>query len=156
MTGIDVNYKQALTFLPAWARGLQVFANASAQRALGDESNSLAGYTPRIANWGASLSRSKYNLRVKWNYRGRQRRAPVAAGRSLEPGTYNWGSKRLLVDVSGEYFLQKRATLFFNLNNVLDDPADAEIAGPGTPPYAQFNTRTVYGSLWTFGLRSTF
>ena len=35
MTGIDFNYKQPMTFLPAWARGVQVFANASAQRAIG-------------------------------------------------------------------------------------------------------------------------
>ena len=28
MEGVDVNYKQALTFLPRWARGVQVFANA--------------------------------------------------------------------------------------------------------------------------------
>jgi hypothetical protein len=36
MTGIDLNYKQALTFLPPWARGVQVFANASTLRATGD------------------------------------------------------------------------------------------------------------------------
>src|SRR5262249_17398460 len=35
MTGIDLSYKQALTFLPHWARGMQVFANASSQRNIG-------------------------------------------------------------------------------------------------------------------------
>ena len=30
MTGLDVSYKQALTFLPQWARGVSVFGNASA------------------------------------------------------------------------------------------------------------------------------
>jgi len=35
MSGVDLNYKHALTFLPHWARGVQVFANASAQRAAG-------------------------------------------------------------------------------------------------------------------------
>ena len=156
MTGVDFNYKQPLTFLPHWARGVQVFANATAQHAIGDESNSLAGYTPRMANWGVSLARSKYNLRAKWNYRGRSRRGLVAAGRSIEPGTYNWGDARLLLDLSGEYFLHKHVTLFFNLNNVGDAPADIEIAGPSTPAHAQLSQRSVYGSLWTFGIKGTF
>jgi MYXO-CTERM domain-containing protein len=30
MSGVDFSYKQALTFLPSWARGVQVYANASA------------------------------------------------------------------------------------------------------------------------------
>jgi hypothetical protein len=33
MTGCEFDYKQALTFLPHWARGVQVFANATATRA---------------------------------------------------------------------------------------------------------------------------
>ena len=36
MEGFNFNYKQALTFLPRWARGVQVFANASSQRLTGD------------------------------------------------------------------------------------------------------------------------
>ncbi|MDO8542169.1 MAG: TonB-dependent receptor [Opitutaceae bacterium] len=156
MSGVDFNYKQALTFLPGWGRGLQVFANATAQRATGDESNSLSGYTPRTANWGVSFSRSKYNLRAKWNFRGRQRRGLVAAVRSIEPGTYNWGAERRLLDVSGEYFVRKNIALFFNLNNVKDAPADIEIAGPSTPSHAQLSQRSRYGSLWTFGIKGSF
>ena len=52
MTGLDFEYKQALTFLPQWARGVQVFATASVQRTLGDESANFAGFTPRTFNWG--------------------------------------------------------------------------------------------------------
>ena len=51
------NYKQALTFLPHWARGVQVFANASAQRATGPRSANFAGYVPRSGSWGISLTR---------------------------------------------------------------------------------------------------
>ena len=36
MEGVDVNYRQELTFLPDFARGIQVFANAAALRATGD------------------------------------------------------------------------------------------------------------------------
>jgi hypothetical protein len=156
MTGIDFNYKQALTFLPAWARGVQVFANGSAQRAIGDETNAMANYIPRSGSWGISLSRPAYNLRLNWNYRGKHRRGPVAAGRSIAPNTYNWGTKRLYIDVLGEYYLYKRFAVFANLRNIGDATEDFEIYNPLTPEHAQFRQREDFGALWTFGLKGTF
>ena len=135
---------------------MRVFANVSAQRVTGDISGSFNGYTPRVANWGISLSRPKYTVRVNWNYTGKRRLGPVAAGRSIESGTYNWGSKRLVVDVNAEYVFWKRTSVFAALNNVLNEPVDNKIYGPGTPDYAKFRQRQNYGSLWTFGVKSVF
>ena len=156
MTGLDLSYKQVLTFLPAWARGVQVFANASTLRATGDAAANFAGYIPKSANWGVSLTREQFNVRLRWNYSSRQRRALVAAGRSIEPGTSNWGSKRLLLDLSGEYNLRRNVALFANLSNLLDTPVDVEIHGPSTPAHAQFRQRQTFGSMWTFGVRGSF
>ena len=155
MTGIDVNYKQALTFLPAWARGVQVFANASSLRAVGDAAANFAGFVPRTVNGGVSFTRGKYNVRARWNYTGRNRRAQLT-GRGIEPGTYNWGSKRMLFDLSGEYQLRKSVTLFANLSNLTDAPLDVEIHGPTTPEHAQFRQRQTFGSLWTIGVKGSF
>ncbi len=155
MEGIDINYKQALTFLPRWARGLQLFANGSAQRATGEAAANFSGYIPRTGSWGLSLSRENYNVRLNWNYIGRQRRG-IVTGRSLEAGTYNWGSKRSYIDVTGEYSLTRRLALFANLRNVNDPTDDVEIHGPSTPAAAQFRQRAEFGSLWTFGLKGTF
>lgn len=153
--GLDFSYRQALTFLPHWARGVQVFANASAQRLLGDETASLAGFIARSGSWGVSLTRQKYNVRVNWNYRGRQRRGAVT-GDGIEPGTFNYGSKRLYVDVLGEYYFWKRVGFFVNLRNVGDATEDTEILGPSTPEHAQFRQRIDYASLWTIGVKGTF
>ncbi len=155
MTGFEFDYKQALTFLPAWARGLQVFANASALRATGDDSAEFAGYVPRSYNWGVSLSRARYNLRANWNYRGRSRGDPVT-GRSIEPGTFNWMSKFLFLDIQAEYYLGKRFAVFANLRNVGDATNDTKIYGPSTPEVARFRQRTTYGSLWSFGVKGSF
>jgi len=155
MEGIDVNYKQALTFLPRWARGLQLFANGSAQRATGEAAANFSGYIPRTGSWGLSLSREKYNVRLNWNYLGRQRRG-IVTGRSIEAGTYTWGSKRSYIDVTGEYSLTRRLALFANLRNVNDPTDDVEIHGPTTPAAAQFRQRAEFGSLWTLGLKGTF
>ncbi len=156
MTGVDFNYKQALTFLPHWARGVQVFANASAQRAIGDQTNSMANYIPRSGSWGGSLSRPTYNLRLNWNYRGKHRRGPIAAGRSIEPNTFNWGTKRLYIDVLAEYYFYKRFAVFANLRNIGDATEDFEVHNPFTPEHAQFRQREDFGSLWTFGVKGTF
>ena len=156
MSGVDFSYKQALTFLPSWARGVQVYANASALTAKGDDSNSFQGYVPRTVAWGVSLSRPRYNVQVKWNYNSPRRQTPIALGRGIEPGTYNWGSKRMLIDVIGEYYVYKRIALFANLNNIGDAPSDNEIYGPSTPVLAQFRQRINYGSLWTIGVKGSF
>lgn len=156
MSGVDVNYKQALTFLPNWARGVQVFANGSAQRMTGDEAGNFAGYIPRTYNWGISLNRPRYNIRMNWNYSGRARAGLVATGRSIDPGTYTWISKRMIVDLSAEYRLHRRMSAFMNLSNITDEPIDTEIAGPRTPDHAQFRSRIQYGAQWTFGVRGTF
>ena len=154
-SGVEFDYKQALTFLPRWARGLQVFANASALRTTGDDSANFAGYVPRVYNWGISLTRQNYNLRANWNYRGRSRQAPVS-GRGIEPGTFTWMSKQLFLDLQGEYHFSPRFVLFANLRNVGDATNDTQIFGPGTPEPAQFRQRTTYGSLWSFGLKGSF
>ena len=153
--GFDVQYKQALTFLPHWARGVQIFANGAAQRMTGTEADNLANFIPRTATWGISLSRPTYSLKMNWNYKSRHRRFAIT-GQSIEPGTYAWGSKRLSVDLIGEYQLTKHLALFGNLRNVGDTPEDFSREGPSTPDVAKFRQRDQYGALWIFGVRGTF
>ncbi len=156
MQGLTFDYKQALTFLPAWARGFTVFANGSAQRLLGPAATNFPGFVPRTANWGVNFNRDRWTLRANWNYRSRQRRNAIAAGASIEPGTFVWWSKRLYVDLNAEYKLTRRLGLFAALRNIGDAPDDIEVHGPSTPAHAQFRQRTEFGSLWTFGLKGTF
>lgn len=155
MTGVDFSYKQALTFLPHWARGLNVFANAAAQRTLGDASANFNGYIPRKASWGFSLSREKFNFRMNWSYQSENRLDQVT-GASIPAGTYNYQSSRVFLDILGEYSLTKRLGVYFTLRNVGDTPDQREIDGPGIPAAAQFRSRELAGSLWTFGLKGTF
>lgn len=153
--GFDFNYKQALTFLPNWARGVQVFANGSSQRVLGDQTVSLAGFVPRSASWGVSLTRPKFNVRVNWNYRGLSRNNTLT-GASIEPGTFSWTSKRLYMDVVGEYYFRGRLAFFYNFRNIGNATEDVKIYGPSTPSVARFRQRIDYAALWTLGIKGTF
>jgi len=156
MSGFDISYKQALTFLPEWASGVQVFANTSSLRTEGPAAANFTGFVPFTANWGVSLMRSKYNVRMRWSYTGHARRGPVAEGRGIAPGTYNWASKRMIVDLNGEYRLTPRLALFASLANLGDAPVDLQIYGSNTPEHAQFRQRQQWGAIWTFGIKGTF
>ena len=157
MEGVTLNYKQALTFLPRWARGVTVFVNGASQRIIGPQAaGNFPGFVPRTASWGVSLNRERYSLRANWNYRSLQRRGAIAAGSSIEPGTHTWWSKRLYLDLNGEYTLTKRLSLYASIRNVADAPDDVKVFGPSTPAVARFRTRVEFGSLWSFGLKGTF
>jgi TonB-dependent receptor len=155
MTGVDFSYKQSLTFLPRWARGLHAFANVSSQRPVGDATANFQGFIPRKASWGVSLEREKFSLRANWSYQGRSRNGPVT-GASIPAGTYNYTARRVFLDLLGEYNLTPRLGLYFTLRNVLDMPEQQEVDGPGVPQHATFRSAEFSGSLWTFGLRGTF
>jgi len=155
MSGADISYKQALTFLPRWARGVNVFANAAVQRTEGPAAANFNGYIPRRINGGVALVRERYNLRINVSHQSKNRLGEVTAN-SIGPGTYNWQSSRVYVDLLGEYALTKRVGAYFTLRNIGDTPDQREIEGPLTPKHAQFRSREQAGSLWTFGVKGTF
>ena len=158
MEGLDLSYRQALTFLPRWARGLQVFANGSLQKtkAPAGRLGSLAfNEIPRSAAWGVSLTRAKFNLRLNWSYRTDQTQGAVT-GLGIEPDTYNYIPGFTKMDVLGEYALSRRFALFANLKNITDVPDAGITVGPSTPAHARLRYQERYGSLWTFGLKGTF
>jgi TonB-dependent receptor len=156
--GLEFSYKQALTFLPSWARGVQVFANGASLRLTGPNIDRFtsAQIIPRSGSWGISLTRPKFNVRVNWNYRGRQREGRVAESVSIGPGTYNWTGRRYSYDLLGEYTLNRWLSAFATLRNVNDAPLERQIAGPSTPAHAYLDQHAEYGALWTFGIKGTF
>lgn len=155
MTGLDVNYKQVLTFLPDWARGIQVFGNISTQRAQGDQATNFSGFIPKTCNWGISLTRDRFDIRANWNYRGRARRGLVS-GRGIEPDTYTWSAARLYLDITAEYRLNRKFSVFGSVRNLNNAPEDFEVAGPNTPAAARFRQREEFSALLTFGIKGTF
>ncbi len=153
MKGFELEFRRGLTFLPHWARGVTFSTNFSSQRA--KNTDSFQDMNPFVLNWGLSLSRPKFNLRINENYRGIQRRA-VFTGASIEPGTYTYRTKRLYIDVSGEYFFRRSLGLFFALRNVGDATEDQKVYGPNTPNFAKFRNRDDYAPLWTAGIKGSF
>jgi iron complex outermembrane recepter protein len=157
MTGWDINYKQSLTFLPHWARGIQVFGNISKVDLDAPDVAypNLMGFVPTSINWGLSLSRDRYNVRLSWNYRGRQRNARVT-GTSLDPDTWNYTAPRLYVDLNAEYMFARHWRVFLAVRNLGHTTEDIEIYGPTTADYARLRSREDYHPLWTTGVKATY
>ena len=155
--GLEFAYKQALTFLPSWAQGVQVFANGTLQRITGDVSRGSFNSTffPKTGSWGVSLSRPKYSVKLNWNYRSRIRQGAIS-GRGIEPGTYNYDGERLYLDINGDYTLGRHVSLFASFRNVNDVPDNSYASGPSTPAYARFILRNDFSAAWTFGVKGSF
>ena len=154
--GFDISYKQALTFLPHWARGIQVFGNWSRRVTKASDLGAL-GFNdiPHSGSFGCSLTRPRFNVRLNCSFRDDQRLGAVT-GVGIEPGTYNYTPARNTVDILGEYMVWRRFAVFANLRNVGDEPNRGITRGPGTPGHATLRLIERYGSLWTFGVKGTF
>lgn len=157
VSGVDFNYRQPLSFLPHFARGVQVFFNGALQRVTGESADAFSGYVPKTANWGVSLARERFTLRARWNYTGENRAAQIAVARGIPEGTYNWRAARLLLNLSGDVVLTRHLSFFVNYVNATEEPMVLEIAHTRTPEVARLRSyETLGGSLLNLGLTARF
>jgi len=155
ISGAEFDYRQSLTFLPAWAAGIGVFGNLTMQHLQGATTADFTGFVQRTINWGVSLNRARFTGRVNVNLRGRERRATFT-GLGVEPGTYTYMAPRQSVDASAEYRVTRIFAIYGTVRNIFNAPEDIEQYGPSTPYYARLATRTDYRPVYTVGLKATF
>jgi TonB-dependent receptor len=158
--GLSFAYRQSLTFLPNWARGITVYANANLQdlSGPGQENFLTSNYVPRQYNAGITLSRRKFTLGASWSYASSTRYSRVT-GTNIPEDTYTWRMARYNINLSGEYRFGKnnRFAAYFYVSNVTGQPQDNyEIKGPDTPRLASQRYVEDYAPQWTFGLKATF
>jgi iron complex outermembrane receptor protein len=155
MTGYELNFRQPLTFLPRWARGVLVFTNFTDTRPRGSRSADFGGTLRRSINWGVGLSRPRYSLNVNWNFRGKQR-GSLVTGTGVPSGTYVYQAARLLVDVSAEYRFHKRVALYATARNLTNEVQNEQRYNADTPYYARNYGVTDTGAFFTLGVKGEF
>ena len=72
MTGLEVNYRQTLTFLPAWARGFSTFVNATISQSEGPNAADFTPFAHKNINWGLSYVRRAFQFRYNVQLIGRK------------------------------------------------------------------------------------
>ena len=155
VNGLDFDYQQPLPFLPSWARGAMAFFNVTKSHLEGSSVANFSGFTPETINWGLSVTRPRFNLKLTWNQRGRQRQGQVT-GTGVPPGTYVYLPQYLTLNVNAEYRFTRRLALYTVIRNIANRPLVEERYGVGTPRYARISNYQNLGSQISVGLKGEF
>ncbi len=155
--GFEFSYRQSLTFLPAWARGLQVFVNGTRMTLSGARTADFTGFNPSSYAAGVNFIRGRYAIKLTCTHQGETRRGAVAASATVPAGTYNYQDSRTRWSVSASYSLSRRVTFY---GSVMDfnggfNPATLRYA-PDTPGYARRQRYQELGYYTTLGVKGTF
>jgi iron complex outermembrane receptor protein len=154
ITGVELNLRQSLRPLGAWGRHLTVFANGTRLYLKGNQQASFTTFIPKSANWGISGSYRRASLGLKWNYRGLDRRVPLAA---FGADGYRYFKARTSLDIDAAYVLSRRFTLALTITNVTNVPAATWLEyGSQTPAYARHAVIFDAGAQYSLGVKATF
>lgn len=156
ISGIEVEYRHALTFLPHWARGTQIFGNLTSMDLSGPNEKDFSGFTSRNGNWGASFSRPRFNARLSVNYTGTRRLASVASSATVRPGSYSFYAPQTRIDLAFDVMLSRRYSFYGDVRNLTGAPLRRGTWSPDTPSHAKFDVLQFAGTLFTVGVRGRF
>jgi outer membrane receptor protein involved in Fe transport len=104
-------------------------------------------------NWGVTFARKPVTLIAKWNYRGEQKGAAFLA---FGPDAFNYTQKRLTLDLSADYQINRRFSLNTNIRNLFNEYLTTVRYGSQTPAYAQPRQYKHFGVYFSAGLKGTF
>jgi TonB-dependent receptor len=155
VTGIDFEFQQPLTFLPNWARGVVAQFNLTESRLGGGSTADFTGFTRETINWGFSLNRPRYNVKLNWNYRGIQRLGAVT-GAGIPEGTYTYNAPFLTLNVNAEYRITRRLGAYVTIRNIGNTGQVVEIYSKETPKHARVDNYQNLGSQISLGIKGEF
>ncbi|MCC5805205.1 MAG: TonB-dependent receptor [Opitutales bacterium] len=164
--GFELSMVQDLTFAPESIGNFSVFANATILTTSGDYgatgaglvSSYIPGFVKETYNWGVTYDKGPLDIRLKWNYRGKQMRDTGDVRGALDDGTL-WNrfyDSRLTTDLNIEYRFNRHLRLFLNGRNIFDEPVDQLRVTAVTPDHAQLERREKFGPLWSLGVKGQF
>ncbi len=156
ITGVEFSYRQALTFLPKWARGFQVFVNATKLNLSGANTADFSGYNPKTASGGINFVRSRFAIKGTISYIGDTRTAAVASSATIPTETFNYQAKRTRIGLNAQYSLTKRYSLYGSVVDLGGFVQDLQRYAPNTPDYAKGMRRQELGFYTNIGIRGEF
>ena len=160
ITGFEFAYSQQLLFLPQWARGFQVFVNATRLHLAGGDQADFSAFAPSNYAGGINFVRPRYYVKLTATFQGETRQTAVAASAAngIPAGVFNYQGERLRVGLNAQFSLTKRVALFGSMTDI-NGPGFNIVNtqyGPGTPDYEKKRRRQELGSIITLGLKGEF
>ncbi len=151
--GTEINARHSLAPLGGWGRHVTVFANATRLDLSGSGLADFTGFLPKSVNWGVTVVKSRATLSAKWNYRGTSKGVQFP---NVGPEAFRYPQARLQLDVSTDYRLGRRTSLFFNVRNVTNALQEEHIYQAETPGYARDFLHGRLGRVLSLGIRGAF
>ena len=153
ITGAEINVRQNLRVLGQWGGYFTLFANGTKLELDGAPGASFTSFIPQSANWGFTFAPKRVTFTARWNYRGLDKRAPLAA---YGPNGYEYIEARTVLDVNSSYQLTKNLSFVASATNIFNEPYRFLRYGDQTPRYAKLYVEQEYGIQMAVGLRGTF
>ena len=153
VSGVEFNLRHSLRALGGWGRYFQAFVNGTKLTLAGDRDTDFSGFIPKSANCGIDFSRKPFTVMFKWNHRGLQRLARVAA---LGADAYEYSKARTRLDVNIDYQLRPNLFLYLSGQNVFDVPETLLRYGSQTPSYARVSQVLTTGVQLSLGVKGSF
>lgn len=149
LSGTELNYQQALTFLPSWARGFSIFANGTLLRKDGPDATFTSLYR-RTANWGGRYSRARFSAGMNWNNLSSRSLpfGPPNGVRHTKPST--------TLDLNAEFRITPQVSVYYNARNITNAKYRREVFNSLTPAYARPYQDIENGSKMSVGVRARF
>ena len=150
---MEFDYKQALTFLPSWARAFTVYANGQQMHLQGSTLADFSNFISSSGSWGVKYGHPKFSAQMNFNYRGRQR----LGAQSFAPGAYEYFKPRVYLDANFEYRYSPQVGFFINARNLTNVAQDIQRYAPVvTPSWSRTYRREEFGVQYTAGVKGTF
>lgn len=157
ITGMEINFRQPLTFIPGVGKYLMFFANATKLDLDGSASADFSGFIQESANAGITFTHSPVVVRANVNYRGRQINSQqTGAQYGATNGFYEYYDDRVTLDVNAEYAFSKRVQVFANVRNLFNKSQDLQRYNANSPDYSHLYRREKFGAQITVGVKGTF
>ncbi len=156
LSGVEIEYRQSLLFLPAWARGAQIFGNYTGMDLGGSNADDFSGFTAKTGNWGVSFTRPRFSAKVAVNYTGVRRLAVVAPSATIRANSYSHYAPQTRIDVAASYMITKRYTLYGDVRNLTGQALRRGTWSEDTPGYARSDVLQFAGAMFTLGVRGQF
>ncbi|MFO1447164.1 MAG: TonB-dependent receptor [Opitutaceae bacterium] len=154
--GYELSWRQSLYFLPSWAKGLQMFGNATISQVSGENALDFTPFAHKNLNWGTSYIRKKVSIKFNVSYAYKVTGARVAPSATVPEGTFSYVAPQITQDLSFDYRFHKRLTLYGSARNLTGGPKRTLRSGPNTPVFTQPQSIQNFGTLVTLGVRSEF
>ncbi|MSU48691.1 MAG: TonB-dependent receptor [Opitutus sp.] len=156
VTGFEFGYRQSLTFLPNWARGFQVFFNATKLKVQGSKISDFSGFAPETFSGGINFIRPRFYIKANWSYQAETRLTLIAPSATIPANTYNYQEQIVRGSLSAQYGLTRRFAVYALISDLTSPISKTLRYAPQTPDYAKRFRYTSLDYYTTIGVKGSF